>query len=261
VTVTVGILGVILLITGLAIVFSIIGIGAMLIGPLFLLLIGVILLKNSLRFLGLVFVFLGILALFNIVFHIHIGGILVAIIFLYIGIKLLRKKDKSPSNHDVRQGQYGRTIDSDDKNWVDDGIHHAKKSSNKLYKETVLQATQRRSFIGDLYLMHHQFELENMNVWHGIGDVKIDLSKAMIPEGETVLVINGWIGDIDIYIPYDVDVSVHASVTFGELEVLNRRQGGLGRQLSVATKDYPDSTRRVKIILSLLIGDIDVRFL
>ncbi|MGV3488919.1 MAG: cell wall-active antibiotics response protein LiaF [Tuberibacillus sp.] len=251
-----GIIGAIVLLIGIVILFTIIGIGMMFIGPLILLLIGFVLVKKRVRILGLIFIVLGALALFNIIFHINLGEIILAVILVYIGIHLLKRNQKSYQNTKDK-GYYSRTIDSDDKNWSASFREEPKEAKAREEGEP----EQRRSFIGDLHLMHDQFELKNMNIWHGIGDVKIDLSKAMISKGETVVFINGWIGDIDIYVPYDMDISVNASVTYGELEVLNRRQSGFGRQLTVATKDYPESSRKVKIIISLLIGDIDVRFL
>lgn len=253
VSITAGIIGVILLVIGIIIIFSIIGIGAMFLGPFILLFFGIVLIKKRIHLIGYALVAFGILALFNLIFSIHLGEILLAVIFLYIGVRLLKKKDSPYSQNKKQRGDYTRTIDSDDKDWAKAG--HGQTTKQKS------GPTLRKSFIGDLHLMHDSFELEDMNIWHGIGDVKIDLSKAMIPEGETELVISGWVGDIDIYIPYDIDVSVEATVTFGELEILNRRQGGIRRQLSVATKEYPESKRRVKIILSLFLGDIDVRFL
>ncbi len=99
-----------------------------------------------------------------------------------------------------------------------------------------------------------------MSIRNGIGDIKIDLTKAIISDGETVIIIQGWIGDIDIYIPYDLDVSIQGIVTIGDLNVFESRQSGFNRTIECTTEDYKSSVRRVKIVLSLFIGDIDVRY-
>ncbi len=47
-------------------------------------------------------------------------------------------------------------------------------------------------------MMKDPFELNDLNVSGFIGDVKIDLSKAMIPEGESTMTISGVIGNVDV---------------------------------------------------------------
>ena len=60
-------------------------------------------------------------------------------------------------------------------------------------------------------MMKDPFELNDLNVSGFIGDVKIDLSKAMIPEGESTMTISGVIGNVDVYVPPDIEVSVSSS--------------------------------------------------
>ncbi len=254
-------IGAILILIGFIVLLTLIGIGAMLIGPLIFIVLGIVFLKKKRRLIGIILLALGIVAFFNTVFHINLGTVLVAILFLYFGYRMLKRRDESdgPAFQRDRRKRRGRDGGSD---WIDAEIERIKKHIHPDPEPVTAGGPLfQRSFIGDLHLMHHRFVLEDMNIWHGIGDVKIDLSKAIIPEGETVLVINGWFGDVDIYIPYDLDVSVNATVTVGELDILDRRAAGVQRHLSVATKDYKLSTRRVKIIVSLFIGDINVRFL
>lgn len=60
-------------------------------------------------------------------------------------------------------------------------------------------------------MMKQPFDLNDLNVSGFIGDIKIDLSKAMIPEGESTIVISGVIGNVDIYVPSDLEVAVRLS--------------------------------------------------
>ncbi|WP_054949076.1 cell wall-active antibiotics response protein LiaF [Numidum massiliense] len=114
------------------------------------------------------------------------------------------------------------------------------------------------SLIGNLYLTGPRWELTDMDIWHGIGDVKIDLSRAFVHEGETVVIVNGWIGDIDIFVPYDLDMAVSCHVNIGDINVFGNEDGGLNRSVTIETADYQTSTRRVRIVINLIIGDVDV---
>jgi lia operon protein LiaF len=126
----------------------------------------------------------------------------------------------------------------------------------------ILSAKESRSaLIGDFHLTSGRFELHHLHIWHGIGDVVIDLSRALIEEDETFLVIDGWVGDITVYAPVDLPISVTAEVTLGDMEIFGHRQGGLNRHVAMKSQDYETATRKVKLIISLIVGDIDVKYI
>lgn len=118
----------------------------------------------------------------------------------------------------------------------------------------------KQSLIGNLFLTGNRWELIDMNIWHGIGEVKLDLSRALIHNGESVVMISGWIGDIDIYVPYDLDISLIANVNVGDIDVFGNKQGGLNRSVTLTTSNYQNADKRVRIIVNLLIGDIDITY-
>ncbi len=281
------ILGTIVILIGVNILFETLDIDidlGILFGPLILFAVGITLYQKQKRFVGGLLMILGVIAFFNDLFDINIGGMAFAAILLYFGFRLMSgKKIKvsidspgkedpiSETKSDLSEDEIDEEIEKLRKQTIDhhstgrqssasSGSEHTRFDDTRHHKETIAPHF-KSSLLGDLNLMSHRFELEDMNIWHGIGDVKIDLSKAMIREGETILIINGWIGDIDIYIPYDLDVNVNATVTVGDIDVLGYKQGGVNRNITIATKDYKTSDRRVKIVLSLFVGDIDVRYI
>lgn len=162
-------------------------------------------------------------------FKINIFGLIVAGVIIFIGYQMLKQ---------------------DDKRHVGDEAESTYQTSNV-----------KKFFIGEVHYTRSRFELEDLTIQHGIGDVKIDLTKAIIQDGETVVMINGWIGDIDIFVPYDLPVSVDVSVVLGDLEVFGKKEGGVNPQISIQTNGYNEAPKKVKLVLSLLIGDIDVRYL
>lgn len=109
-------------------------------------------------------------------------------------------------------------------------------------------------------MMKQPFDLNDLNVSGFIGDVKIDLSKAMIPEGESTIVISGVIGNVDIYVPSDLEVAVSSSVFIGDINLIGSKKSGLGTKVYAASSDFSESKRRVKVSVSLFIGDVDVKY-
>lgn len=268
-------IGLIVILIGLNILSSTLGLGihtGSLVGPLIFFAIGLYFYQKNHRILSLIFLFIGLIALFDNVFRINIAGVLMAILFIYFGYRLLAGKqkeivedwssesvEKEEPKTDTYYPENQAEFDRKDENVKE---NEAERISYSTKTEKVLVSPSiKSSFIGDIRLTKERFELRDMNIRNGIGDIKIDLSRAIIDEGETVIVIHGLIGDIDVYVPYDLDVSVQASVTVGDIEVFENRQSGFNRTIFVESKDFRQSPRRVKIVLSLFIGDLDVRYI
>jgi predicted membrane protein len=92
-----------------------------------------------------------------------------------------------------------------------------------------------------------------------VGDLQLDLSKWIIPEGEFPVVVTRWIGSVIVYVPYDLELAIDASALFGEVDVLGERHTGIGRRARLATGGYPWAERKVRLAVSTLLGDVTVR--
>lgn len=122
--------------------------------------------------------------------------------------------------------------------------------------------TQHKSgFIGDVFLGRDYWDLQSMTISHFIGDTIIDLTKANIPLGETKLVVSAFIGDVKMLVPADVDVeiAVTASSFVGDMNVLDRHEGGMFRNIRTETPYYRESERKIRLIVSAFIGDVLVQ--
>lgn len=270
-------IGLIVILVGLNILSNTLGLGihtGSLIGPLIFFVIGLYFYQKSHRILSIIFLIIGLIALFDNVFRINIAGVLMAMLFIYFGYRLLAGRQKETvedwSSGEAREPKAEENVTKQELfseeikqiRYEEEPIipTEEKISYSTKTEKVMVSPSIKSSFIGDIRLTKERFELRDMNIRNGIGDIKIDLSRAIIDEGETVIVIHGLIGDIDVYVPYDLDVSVQASVTVGDIEVFENRQSGFNRNIFVESKDYNQSPRRVKIVLSLFIGDLDVRY-
>ena len=117
----------------------------------------------------------------------------------------------------------------------------------------------KNMFVGNVRMMDHIYELEDINVQYGACDVEIDLTTAMIPEGETVIVIRGVVGNIRLYVPYDIELSLNHSVIVGRVLLPGHEETGFNRNVTFRTEQYKEAPRRIKIISSLVVGDTEVR--
>lgn len=113
---------------------------------------------------------------------------------------------------------------------------------------------------GDQKTPEHTYEWEDINIQTWIGDTVIDLSYTVLPKGETVIFIRNIIGKVQILVPYDIEVSVNHSVMVGNVDILHYHGSKMFNQnIHVQTADYETPDQKIKIITSVMVGDIEVR--
>lgn len=292
------VLGAILIVIGFGILFNNLNlfyfdVGSLIV-PAVLTLIGVKLLDRGKRTAGGVVLGIGVLMLLG-AFGINVGnliGLAFSVAVIYFGYRMIRSKKKElavppvfergdvngasregrGTSNGMRQEPHreegeaaeGFTEDemSRDREMPDGekntSYRAEQEASGRSYRNEAPKV--KHSLIGNLYLSAPRWELTDMNIWHGFGDVKIDLSRALIHETETVVIINGWIGDIDIYVPYDLEIALTAHVNIGDVDIFGNKEGGINRSVSIETPHYRIASKRVRFVVSLLIGDVDVMY-
>jgi lia operon protein LiaF len=113
--------------------------------------------------------------------------------------------------------------------------------------------------IGEQKTPSSVYEWNDINIQSGIGDTIIDLSYTVLPKGETVIFIRNIIGNIQIQIPYEIEVSVHHSCIVGSTTVFENHQSRIFNQVyHLKTSSYDSAEQKVKIFSSLLVGNLEV---
>ncbi|WP_026678272.1 cell wall-active antibiotics response protein LiaF [Fictibacillus gelatini] len=106
----------------------------------------------------------------------------------------------------------------------------------------------------------HVYDWNDINIQTGIGDTVIDLSNTILPKSECVISIRNLVGNVQILVPYDVEVSVHHSIIAGSMAVFDYREPRLFNEtLNVQTPGYGDSVQKIKIITSMITGNLEVK--
>ncbi|WP_442598024.1 cell wall-active antibiotics response protein LiaF [Neobacillus sp. D3-1R] len=115
-------------------------------------------------------------------------------------------------------------------------------------------------FFGQQRTPDHVYEWNDINIQTGVGDSVIDLSYTVLPKGETVIFIRNFIGNVQIYVPYDYEVSIHHSVLMGSTTVFEHQESKMFNQVfHLQTPVYEKAEQKVKILTSVFFGDIEVK--
>ncbi|MDG5786875.1 cell wall-active antibiotics response protein LiaF [Evansella sp. AB-P1] len=117
----------------------------------------------------------------------------------------------------------------------------------------------KNRFLGSQKTKEIPYHWRDVNIHGGFGDRIIDLSNTVLPD-ESVISIRHFIGNIKIYVPYEVEVSVVHSSIYGRVTVFQHEHASLLNQtFSYHTENYGESGTKVKIVTSILSGDIEVK--
>lgn len=120
---------------------------------------------------------------------------------------------------------------------------------------------QKQKIIDSIRLGKEPWILKDSSFWYMIGETHIDLSLAILEKKETTLFLQGVIGDIDIIVPEDIGVSVEASVIFGQIDVAAHKEAGVMNKVIWHTSNYEHCDHRMKLNISYIVGDIDIKIL
>lgn len=106
----------------------------------------------------------------------------------------------------------------------------------------------------------HVYEWNDINIQGIYGDTVIDLSNTVLPKGESVILIRNLIGNVTILVPYDIEVCVNHSAIAGSAEVFKHHDSRLFNQTMIyQTPNYEESEQRIKLVTSMLIGNLEVK--
>lgn len=122
-------------------------------------------------------------------------------------------------------------------------------------------AIQRTRIIESQKRNKEAWILRSLSLWCVIGELNLDFTLAIPEEPETTLMLQGMIGDIDLYIPEDMGVCVESSVLFGQVRVADEKESGTMNKIRWQSPHYETADTKVKLIVSYLVGDIDIKVL
>lgn len=161
-------------------------------------------------------------------------------IIIYLAMSLLTRKNKIKFHfHEDMPKDAFKTAETLEHNW-------SKKKRKKAFS------------IGDVSFKQANWSVEPMELYNTIGDYFLDFSQAYIPEKETPIIVQGWIGDVKMIIPEDVPVFVQSYVKVGDIRIFDKKTDAINRGLTYQSPGYEEAMRKLKISIELKIGSVRI---
>lgn len=137
-------------------------------------------------------------------------------------------------------------------------IYYYLSNKSTVYHEHLLQSY---SFVKSWKQTSEPWVLKDTSIRSIIGEINIDLSLAINEKEETTFQLEGIIGDIDLVIPEDMGVFIEASVLLGEITFGQMREEGAMNKMIWQSPNYDQTHSRVRLNISYVIGDVNIRLL
>jgi predicted membrane protein len=103
------------------------------------------------------------------------------------------------------------------------------------------------------------WQVSDEEFWLGIGDVKLDLTEAEIPTGETRLRAWNFVGDVRLDLPEDVGVSLNVNALVVDARMFGKKRESFLVPVNMTSDDYETAERRIRLETTGFVGDVRVR--
>lgn len=122
-----------------------------------------------------------------------------------------------------------------------------------------IQPLMKNSLIRNQRMGNEVYEWDDINIQYGFGDAVIDLSMTMLPIGESVVLIRGLVGNVQVLVPFDAAVIVNHSSITGKLSVFDSETDMFNMNVIYYPDTEDTAIRTIKIITNILVGDVEVK--
>jgi hypothetical protein len=113
-------------------------------------------------------------------------------------------------------------------------------------------------FVGDI-VRSGEWSVKNEEFWMFAGNVRLDMTHAQFPSGETTLYFNAFVADIDVVVPSDVAVSLSSTSFVADAELNGQRVERFLSGVRMTTPDYAGTERKLRLVTTCFVGDVKVK--
>lgn len=114
-------------------------------------------------------------------------------------------------------------------------------------------------FLGDLE-REGAWAVGDEELWSFIGDISYDLTKAVVPKGDSTIRVNGFINDVEIFVPSTVGVALEANGFITSFQPPSQpEEDSFLAPVQWQTANYQTADKRVRFQLNQFIGEVSIR--
>jgi hypothetical protein len=116
----------------------------------------------------------------------------------------------------------------------------------------------RAKAIGDVR-RRGDWQVVDEEIWLGVGDVKLDMTDADIPTGETRIRTFGIVNSILLTVPEDVGIAVSSSAVITEAKILGQKHSRTFSPFDFESDHFVTAKRKIRLETTYVVADITIK--
>ncbi len=118
---------------------------------------------------------------------------------------------------------------------------------------------ERVEWVSQLQRDREAWTPENISLWHLFGDVDCDFSLALPAEPDTVIHLQGLIGDADLTFPEEYGLEIDVFVGYGKVSFDGQGRPGMLNKFVWRSPGYERSEQKVRVVMAHAAGNVNIR--
>ena len=140
-------------------------------------------------------------------------------------------------------------------------MNQEREDTNLFFEEVVTVKREKNRWFGNLhhFSSYQTCRFDDINLFRLMGKDTIHLEHVILSNHDNVIILRKLVGTTRIIVPVDVEVSLSVNSLYGDLTFLDQPKRALrNEQFHQETRDYLKSPKSVKILLTTMVGDVEV---
>ena len=140
-------------------------------------------------------------------------------------------------------------------------MNQEKEDTNLIFEEVVTVKREKNRWFGNLhhFSSYQTCRFDDINLFRLMGKDTIHLEHVILSNHDNVIILRKLVGTTRIIVPVDVEVSLSVNSLYGDLTFFDQPKRSLrNEQFHQETRDYLKSPKSVKILLTTMVGDVEV---
>ena len=140
-------------------------------------------------------------------------------------------------------------------------MNQEREDTNLIFEEVVTVKREKNRWFGNLhhFSSYQTCRFDDINLFRLMGKDTIHLEHVILSNHDNVIILRKLVGTTRIIVPVDVEVSLSVNSLYGDLTFFDQPKRSLrNEQFHQETRDYLKNPKSVKILLTTMVGDVEV---
>ncbi len=189
------------------------------------------------------------------------------LLIIFIGLQILLNRDRGVvvtiEDHEDRRS-LKQSIDDIDFESIAKAKRRAQETKKRVRQSfdqssyTKKSSSKTKQLIGDVELGKRPWQLDDNEIRLTVGSVEVDLTTAVLKEGENYLDIYTWVGSVEITAPKDLAIQATVDVNIGEATLFDDSYAGTSRSATYTSSNFEEAEKKLILNVHTNMGSVEV---